>query len=135
MTTKENNNRLSFLFKDDGLNNGNFGWVNELTNKWEIEPKYSYESMLHFDFDIYFKEMEKLKQVAIKRALRSKKSKKNILSSYRENISFIQTFFGVILIKNACLNYDEQLCFRSTNLNCIKCSSRLNDYEERLCDE
>lgn len=130
-----NKKRQTYILKDNGLNNGKYGWVNELTNEWEIEPKYSYESMLHFDFNIYFKEMEKLKQVAIKRALRSKKSKKNILSSYRENISFIQTFFGVSLIKNACLNYDEQLCFRSTNLNCIKCSSRLNDYEERLCDE
>lgn len=96
-----NKKRQTYILKDNGLNNGKYGWVNELTNEWEIEPKYSYESMLHFDFNIYF----------------------------------IQTFFGVSLIKNACLNYDEQLCFRSTNLNCIKCSSRLNDYEERLCDE
>ena len=74
--------------------------------------------------------MKKLKQIAVKRALKSKRFKNNLISSYRANIASIQSYFGVSLIKHACDNYDEEYCFNSTNLQCIKCEYRFNNFEK-----
>ena len=123
------NKRQSYLLKESALQNGKYGWVNELTNEWEIEPIYDYYYALSFDFQTYLKEMKKLKQIAIKRAMKSKKFKKNLRSSCNANIASIQSYFGVSLIKHACDNYDAVYCEKSTNLGCMRCPIRLNDYE------
>lgn len=127
---QNNKKRQSYLLKESALQNGKYGWVNELTNEWEIEPIYDYYYAVNFDFVIYLKEMKKLKQIAIKRALKSKRFKNNLISSYRANIASIQSLFGVALIKHACDNYDEEYCFNSTNLQCIKCEYRFNNFEK-----
>ena len=124
------NKRQSYLLKESALQNGKYGWVNELTNEWEIEPIYDYYYAVNFDFVTYLKEMKKLKQIAIKRALKSKRFKKNLRSSYNANLASIQSYFGVSLIKHACDNYDEEYCFNSTNLQCIKCEYRFNNFEK-----
>lgn len=135
----KNKKRQTYILKDNGLNKKRYGWVNELTNEWEIEPKYGYCEAINFDFVTYLKELKKLKQVAIKRAMKSKRFKKDLLNSYRANISQIQSYFGVSLIKHACCNYYEEYCFKSTNLQCIKCEYRFNNFEkfeeEGGCDE
>ncbi|MDD2530882.1 MAG: hypothetical protein PHN41_06600 [Bacteroidales bacterium] len=124
------NKRQSYLLKESALQNGKYGWVNELTNEWEIEPIYDYYYAVNFDFESYLKELKKLKQVAINRAMNSKRFKNNLISSYRANIASIQSLFGVALIKHACDNYDEEYCFNSTNLQCIKCEYRFNNFEK-----
>jgi len=124
------NKRQSYLLKESALQNGKYGLVNELSNEWEIEPIYDYYYALSFDFEAYLKEMKKLKQIAIKRAFKSKRFKNNLISSYRANIASIQSYFGVSLIKHACDNYDEEYCFNSTNLQCIKCEYRFNNFEK-----
>ncbi len=124
------NKRQSYLLKESALQNGKYGWVNEINNEWEIEPIYDYYYALSFDFEAYLKEMKKLKQIAIKRAFKSKRFKKNLRSSYNANIASIQSYFGVSLIKHACDNYDEEYCFNSTNLQCIKCEYRFNNFEK-----
>ena len=124
------NKRQSYLLKESALQNEKYGWVNELTNEWEIEPIYDYYYAVNFEFETYLKEMKKLKQIAIKRALKSKRFKNNLISSYRANIASIQSYFGVSLIKHACDNYDEEYCFNSTNLQCIKCEYRFNNFEK-----
>ena len=126
---QNNNKRQSYLLKESALQNAKYGWVNLLTNEWEIEPIYDYYYAVNFDFETYLKEMKKLKQIAIKRALKSKKFKKNLISSYNANIASIQSYFGVSLIKDACDNYDAVFCEKSTNLGCMRCPIRLNDYE------
>lgn len=126
----KNNKRQTYILKDNGLTNGGFGWVDELTNEWEVEPIYDYFHAINFDFATYLKELKKLKKVAIKRAMKSKRFKKDLLNSYRANISQIQSYFGVSLIKHACDNYDEEYCFKSTNLQCIKCEYRFNNFEK-----
>ncbi|MDY4789299.1 MAG: hypothetical protein SO179_01875 [Bacteroidales bacterium] len=126
---KKKNIRQSYLLKESALQNGKYGWVNEFTNEWEIEPIYDYYYAENFDFLTYLKEMKKLKQIAIKRALKSKRFKNNLISSYRANIASIQSYFGVSLIKDACDNYDAVYCEKSTNLGCMRCPIRLNDYE------
>jgi hypothetical protein len=125
---QENKKRQTYILKDNGLNKKRWGWVNELTNEWEIEPKYGYCEAVNFDFNTYIKELKKLKKVAVKRAMKSKRFKKDLLNSYRANIASIQSYFGVSLIKHACDNYDEEYCFKSTNLQCIKCEYRFNDF-------
>ena len=127
---KNNKIRQTYILKDNGLNNGKYGWVNELNNEWEIEPIYDYYHAINFDFATYLKELKKLKQVAVKRAMKSKRFKKDLLNSYRANIASIQSYFGVSLIKHACDNYDEEYCFNSTNLQCIKCEYRFNNFEK-----
>ena len=124
------NKRQSYLLKESALQNGKYGLVNELTNEWEIEPIYDYYYAVNFDFVTYLKEMKKLKQIAIKRAMNSKRFKNNLISSYRANLASIQSYFGVSLIKDACDNYDEEYCFNSTNLQCIKCEYRFNNFEK-----
>ncbi|MBP1645294.1 MAG: hypothetical protein H6Q16_869 [Bacteroidetes bacterium] len=134
-----NKKRQTYILKDNGLNKKRYGWVNELTNEWEVEPIYDYFHAINFDFVTYFKELKKLKKVAVKRAMKSKRFKKDLLNSYRENISQIQSYFGVSLIKHACDNYDEEYCFNSTNLQCIKCEYRFNNFgkfeEKGGCNE
>ncbi|MDX9799231.1 MAG: hypothetical protein RBT05_10285 [Bacteroidales bacterium] len=127
---QKNKKRQSYLLKESALQNGKYGLVNELTNEWEIEPIYDYYYAVNFDFVTYLKEMKKLKQIAVKRALKSKRFKNNLISSYRANIASIQSYFGVSLIKHACDNYDEEYCFNSTNLQCIKCEYRFNNFEK-----
>lgn len=127
---QENKKRQTYILKDNGLNKKRWGWVNELTNEWEIEPKYGYCEAVNFDFNTYIKELKKLKKVAVKRAMKSKRFKKDLLNSYRANIASIQSYFGVSLIKDACDNYDEEYCFNSTNLQCIKCEYRFNNFEK-----
>ena len=126
---QKNKKRQTYILKDNGLNNGKYGWANELTNEWEIEPIYDYYHANNFDFETYLKEMKKLKQIAVKRAFKSKRFKNNLISSYRANIASIQSYFGVSLIKHACDNYDAVYCEKSTNLGCMRCPIRLNDYE------
>lgn len=125
---QKNNKRQSYLLKESALQNGKYGWVNELTNEWEIEPIYDYYYAVNFDFETYLKEMKKLKQIAVKRALKSKRFKNNLISSYRANLASIQSYFGVSLIKHACENYCDDLCKCSTNLRCIKCEFRYNNF-------
>lgn len=124
------NKRQTYILKDNGLNNGEYGWVNELNNEWEIEPIYDYYYAVNFDFETYLKEMKKLKQVAIRRALKSKRFKKNLRSSYNANLASIQSYFGVSLIKDACDNYDAVYCEKSTNLGCMRCPYRFNNIEK-----
>ena len=104
------NKRQSYLLKESALQNGKYGWVNELTNEWEVPPIYDYYHAINFDFETYLKELKKLKQVAVKRAMKSKRFKKDLLNLYRANIASIQSYFGVSLIKHACDNYDEEYC-------------------------
>ena len=127
---QNNNKRQSYLLKESALQNGKYGWVNELTGEWEIDPIYDYYYAINFDFQTYLNEMKKLKQIAIKRAFKSKRFKKNLRSSYNANLASIQSLFGVALIKHACDNYDEEYCFNSTNLQCIKCEYRFNNFEK-----
>jgi hypothetical protein len=127
---KNNKIRQTYILKDNGLNNRKYGWVNELTGEWEIEPIYDYYHAVNFDFQTYLKEMKKLKQVAIKRALKSKKFKKNLHSSYNANLASIQSLFGVALIKHACDNYDDAYCYNSSNINCMRCTFRFNNIEK-----
>ena len=127
---QNNNKRQTYILKDNGLNNGKYGWVNELNNEWEIEPIYDYYYALSFDFEAYLKEMKKLKQIAIKRAMNSKRFKNNLISSYRANIASIQSYFGVSLIKHACDNYDDAYCYNSSNINCMRCPYRFNNFEK-----
>lgn len=125
-----NNKRQSYLLKESALQNEKYGWVNEHTNEWEIEPIYDYYHAVNFDFETYLKELKKLKQVAIKRAMNSKKFKKNLRSSYNANLASIQSYFGVSLIKDACDNYDAVYCEKSTNLGCMRCPFRFNNIEK-----
>ena len=125
-----NKKRQTYILKDNGLNNGKNGWVNELTGEWEIEPIYDYYHANNFDFVTYLKEMKKLKQIAIKRAFKSKRFKKNLRSSYNANLASIQSYFGVSLIKDACDNYDAIYCEKSTNLGCMRCPFRFNNIEK-----
>lgn len=122
--------RQTYILKDNGLNNGEYGWVNELTGEWEIDPIYDYYYAINFDFQTYLNEMKKLKQIAIKRALKSKKFKKNLRSSYNANLASIQFLFGVALIKHACDNYDDAYCYNSSNINCMRCPYRFNNIEK-----
>ena len=124
------NKRQSYLLKESALQNRKYGWVNELTGEWEIEPIYDYYYAVNFDFVTYLKEMKKLKQVAIKRAFKSKRFKKNLRSSYNANLASIQSYFGVSLIKDACDNYDDAYCEKSTNLGCMRCPYRFNNIEK-----
>ncbi|MEA5099935.1 MAG: hypothetical protein VB011_05375 [Bacteroidales bacterium] len=127
---EKNNKRQSYLLKESALQNENYGWVNELTNEWEIEPIYDYYHAVNFDFETYLKELKKLKQIAIKRAFKSKRFKKNLRSSYNANLASIQSYFGVSLIKDACDNYDDAYCEKSTNLGCMRCPYRFNNIEK-----
>ena len=127
---EKNKKRQTYILKDNGLNKKRYGWVNELTNEWEIEPIYDYYYAVNFDFVTYLKEMKKLKQIAIKRALKSKRFKKNLRSSYNANLASIQSLFGVALIKHACDNYDDAYCYNSSNINCMRCPFRFNNIEK-----
>ena len=76
--------------------------------------------------------MKKLKQIAIKRALKSKRFKKNnLISSYGViNLASIQSYFGVSLIKHACDNYDEEYCLTVPTYNVLNVSIDLIIFEK-----
>ena len=132
---KGNRKTETYLFIENPIQKGLFGWKNIRTGEYVLPPIFPYNVARYYDLLLHTKTQRRIEQAVISKVLNSAKVKKKISLAYNNEISIIQEVFGVSLIKNACLNYDEQLCFRSTNLNCIKCSSRLNDYEERLCNE
>ena len=39
---QNNNKRQSYLLKESALQNAKYGWVNLLTNEWEIDSIYDY---------------------------------------------------------------------------------------------
>lgn len=55
------NKRQSYLLKESALQNEKYGWVNELTGEWEIDPIYDYYYAINFDFQTYLNEMKRIK--------------------------------------------------------------------------
>ena len=85
----------SYYLRGSGINNNRYGWFNESTNEWEILPTLTYYEALRFDFNKYYKEIEKYKKVLVDKILKDKKLRAKIEACNNEEIEKIKKEFGV----------------------------------------
>lgn len=119
----------SSYLRESGIDNNRWGWLDESTNSWEILPELTYAEAMCFDFNKFYKEIDKFKARLVKKILKDKRLRAKIEAYDSEEIELLKKEFGVKHIKYACQNFSHELCSKVSNKSCYNCVYRFNDYE------
>lgn len=136
---KGNRKTETYLFIENPIQKGLFGWKNIRTGEYVLPPIFPYNVARYYDLLLHTKTQRRIEQAVISKVLNSAKVKKKISLAYNNEISIIQEVFIVSLIKNACEEYIDSLCKYSSNQKCVRCDFKHFDAskleEERLENE
>lgn len=119
----------SYTLRESGIDNNRYGWFEESTNRWVIQPTLTYNEALCFNFNHYHRSIEKYRKSLIKAMLKDKKFKAKVNQSNKEDIKYLKDFFGVKYLRDCCENFHPEYCNNVINKTCINCMYQFNNYE------
>ncbi|MDD4703335.1 MAG: hypothetical protein PHE28_03305 [Bacteroidales bacterium] len=128
---KKTNGRALYCFtlKSSGIDDNRWGWLDDETNSWVIQPTLTYSQAMCFNFTKYHNSIEKYRQRLIKDMLKEKVYKAKVRKVDFEEIQYLKEFFEVKHIKDACSNFNHEHCETAKDIDCINCKFRNTNYE------
>lgn len=119
----------SYTLRESGIDNNRWGWFEDSSNRWIIQPVLTYNEALCFDFSHYHRSIERYRKSLIKAMLKDKKFKAMVKQRNNEDIQYLKDFFGVKYLRDCCENFHSEYCNNVMNKTCINCMYRFNSYE------
>ena len=119
----------SYTLRESGIDNNRWGWFEESSNRWIIQPILTYNEALCFDFGHYHRSIERYRKSLIKAMLKDKKFKAMVKQRNNEDIQYLKDFFGVKYLRDCCRNFHPEYCDNVMNKTCINCMYRFTNYE------